>query len=160
MIETDLEPHSPSPPTSIHHPPTHAHGVRRVAYVSLGLLFVGIAVLGIILPVLPTTPWVLLAAYFFARSSKRLSHWLRRSPYFGHLIRDWEQHRGIRLPVKVFAVSMVTVVVGYTVLFSNAPEFAKWSAGCLGLIGMCVILFVVPTVRRGAVLTKPGEPGA
>ena len=127
---------------------------------ALGFLFVGIAILGIILPVLPTTPWVLLAAYFFARSSKRLSHWLRRSPYFGHLIRDWEQHRGIRRPVKAFAVTLVALVIGYTVGFSPAPEFAKWSAGCLGLIGVCVILFVVPTVGRGAVTTKAGEPGA
>lgn len=126
--------------------PIPASGVRRLAYLTLGLAFVGVAVLGVVLPVLPTTPWVLLASYCFARSSVRLNRWLRRSPYFGHLIHDWERHRGIRKPVKAFAVCMVTVVIGYTVMFSRAPQFAKWSAGVLGLIGVCVILFVVPSV--------------
>jgi uncharacterized membrane protein YbaN (DUF454 family) len=116
-------------------------------YLSLGLVFLGLAGLGAVLPVLPTTPWVLLASYFFARSSSRLDRWLRRSPYFGHLIRDWEQHRGIRPGVKAFAVCLVVLVIGSTVLFSRAPDWAKWSAGGLGCVGVSVILFVVPTVR-------------
>jgi uncharacterized protein len=136
-----------TPPANGSRLPEQARGVRRALYIALGLLFVGIAILGAILPVLPTTPWVLLASYFFARSSDRLSRWLRRSPYFGHLIHDWERHRGIRPRVKAFAVTMVVVAISSTILFSRAPEFAKWSAGILGLIGICVILFVVPTVR-------------
>jgi hypothetical protein len=126
-----------------------ATGLRRLLYVSLGLFFVGVGFLGVILPVLPHTPWFLLASYFFARSSDRLSRWLRRSPYIGHLIRDWNDHRGIRPGVKAFAVVLVALVIGSTILFSHAPVWAKWSAGCLGCVGVSVILFVVPTVRPG-----------
>ena len=127
-------------------PPVRASSVRRWMYLALGLMFVGIAVLGAILPVLPTTPWVLLAGYCFARSSPRLHRWLRATPYFGHMLRDWEAHRGIRWRVKLLAVCMVVTVIGSTVLFSSAPDWAKWSAAGLGSVGVSVILFVVPTV--------------
>lgn len=123
-------------------------GVRRLFFVCMGFVFVGIAVLGAILPILPTTPWVLLASYCFARSSPRLQKWLRRSPYFGHLIQDWENHRGIRKSIKITAVSMVFIVISLTCLFGRAPVWAKWSAAGLGLVGICVIVFVVPTIPK------------
>jgi uncharacterized membrane protein YbaN (DUF454 family) len=138
----------PIPTPIAHTPPAIVGGVRRLVYIGLGLFFVGVAILGAILPVLPTTPWLLLASYFFARSSARLHRWIRRSPYFGHLIRDWEMHRGIRLPVKVCAVGVVAGVITLTAVFSGAPAWAKWSASGLGAVGVAVILFVVPTVRR------------
>ncbi|CAN5533299.1 hypothetical protein BH11PLA2_BH11PLA2_39330 [soil metagenome] len=100
--------------------------LQRYIYISLGCFFVGLGYVGAVMPVLPTTPFLLLASYFFARSSPRLHRWLRRTPYFGHLIHDWEEHRGIRPRVKAMAVSMVLVVVGSTILFSNAPDWAKW----------------------------------
>ena len=132
-------------------------GVRRWLYVGLGLLFVGIAILGAILPVLPTTPWVLLAGACFARSSPRLHRWLKRSPYFGHLLRDWETHRGIRWRVKLFAVCMVVTVIGLTVAFGPAPDWAKWSAVGLGSVGIATILFVVPTVWDSQLKRKSAD---
>ncbi len=127
-------------------PPVQATGARRWLFLALGLFFIGVAVLGAILPVLPTTPWVLLAGYCFARSSPRLHRWLRNSPYFGHLLRDWEMHRGVRWRVKLFAVGMVVTVIGATAIFSSAPDWAKLTAAGLGSVGICTILFVVPTV--------------
>ncbi len=123
-----------------------ASGIRRWLFVALGFVFLSIAALGVILPVLPTTPWVLLAAGCFARSSPRLHRWLKRSPYFGHMIRDWETHRGIRWRVKLFAVCMIVTVIALTVIFGPAPDWAKRCAVGLGAVGICTILFVVPTV--------------
>lgn len=125
-----------------------ATGFRRRLYVALGLMFVGIGILGAVLPVLPTTPWLLIASYFFARSSPQLEAWLRSTPYFGPLIRDWEEHRGVRPRVKASAIGVVVLVVGCTCLFSRAPEWAKWSAAGLAAVGVGCILFVVPTVRE------------
>lgn len=136
-------------------PPVRATGARRLVYVSLGLFFVGVGFLGAVLPVLPHTPFFLLASYFFARSSERLDRWLRKSPYIGHLIRDWNDHRGLRPRVKATAVCLVTAVIGYTVGFSPAPVWAKWSAAGLAAVGVGVILFVVPTVRDRGASDKP-----
>jgi uncharacterized protein len=124
-------------------------GWRRVAFVTLGLLLVGLAYLGVLLPGLPATPFLLAASYCFVRSSPRLHRWLRKSPVFGRLIHDWEVHRGIRKPVKVFAVCFVIVVVTASVAFSGLPWWAKGAVVGLAAIGVTVIL-CLPTIGRGA----------
>ena len=126
-----------------------ASGLRRFLFVAAGLLCVGLAYLGAILPGLPTTPWVLLASYCFARSSPRLERWLKRSPIFGRLLHDWETHRGIRRPVKIVAVCLVVTVVSLSIAFGGLPEWLKWTIGGLAAIGVCVIVFVVPTINEG-----------
>jgi uncharacterized membrane protein YbaN (DUF454 family) len=126
-------------------------GLKRIAFVGVGLACVGMAYLGVFLPGLPATPWVLLAGYFFARSSPRLERWLKRSPVFGRLLRDWDEHRGIRLWVKVLAVILVAAVVTLSITLGNLPVWAKWIIGALAAIGVCVIVFVVPTIRNRAV---------
>jgi uncharacterized membrane protein YbaN (DUF454 family) len=119
----------------------------RWLYLSAGLVCVGLAYLGAVLPGLPTTPWVLLASYCFARSSPRLQRWVRRSPLFGRLVRDWEDHRGIRRPVKAVAVLMVVLVVSLSLTFRALPVWVKGVIAGLAAVGVCTILFVVPTVR-------------
>ena len=135
-------------PKAVRSAPAMATGIRRRLYVVLGLFFVGVGILGVILPVLPITPWLLLASYCFARSSPRLEAWLRRTPYFGSLIHDWEVHRGVKPRVKASAILIVVLVISSTVLFSGAPDWGKWSAVGLASVGVFCILFVVPTVRK------------
>lgn len=128
-------------------PPRLTRGLKRLLYVSAGLVCVGLAYLGAILPGLPTTPWVLLASYCFSKSSPRLERWLKNSPFFGRLIQDWEQHRGIRRPVKVLAVCMVVIVVTLSIVFGGLPPWLRWTIGGLAAVGVSVIVFVVPTIR-------------
>jgi hypothetical protein len=127
--------------------PTQARGVRRWVYLSLGLVCLGMAGVGAVMPVLPCTPWVLAASFFFARSSQRFHRLLYRSPYFGHILRDWEEHRGIRPWVKVTAVTCVVTFITLMAVFLKVSWWAKGSAIGLGAVGVCVILFVIPTVR-------------
>jgi uncharacterized membrane protein YbaN (DUF454 family) len=124
-----------------------ASGLRRALYLTAGLTCVGLAYLGAILPGLPTTPWVLLASACFARSSPRLQAWLRRSPVFGTLIRDWDDHRGIRPRVKLTVAVMIVAVVTASILSGRLPEWARWAVGASAACGLCVVLLVVPTVR-------------
>src|SRR5262245_60690786 len=126
-------------------------GLRRVLYVAAGLICVGLAYLGAILPGLPTTPWVLLASYCFARSSPRLESWLKRSPFFGRLLQDWQTHRGIRRPVKVLAVFLIVTVVSLSIIFGGLPEWLKWIIGGLAAVGIGVIVFLVPTIQRSEI---------
>src|SRR5204863_6987257 len=123
-------------------PPPLATGPRRLLYVTAGLFCVGMAYLGAVLPGLPTTPWVLLASYCFSKSSPRLERWLKRSPLFGKLLRDWDEHRGIRKPVKVVAVCLVVTVVTLSIVFGPLPVWAKWAIGGLALVGIGTIVFV------------------
>ena len=136
------------PPTSSGKP--RATGLKRVLYVAAGLACVGLAYLGAILPGLPTTPWVLLASYCFSRSSPRLERWLQRAPVFGRLLRDWNEHRGIRRPVKVVAVCLVVTVVSLSIAFGPLPVWVKCVIGGLALVGVGTIVFVVPTVKEGS----------
>lgn len=128
-------------------PTSQPTGVRRWLYLTAGLACVGLAYLGAVLPGLPVTPWVLLASYCFGRSSPRLQRWLLRSPVFGRLLRDWHEHRGIRRPAKVVAVVLVCAALTYSVGFAPLPDWVRVAIAGLGAVGLCVILFVVPTVR-------------
>lgn len=126
----------------------HATGLRRALYIAGGLLCVGMAYVGVVMPGLPTTPWVLLASYCFGRSSPRLQRWLRRTPAFGRLLRDWDEHRGIRKPVKIFAVLLIVTVVSLSILSGRLPDWASWVVGACAVCGICTIVFIVPTVRN------------
>ncbi len=128
--------------------PVLATGLKRFLFVAAGLASVGMAYLGAILPGLPTTPWVLLAGYCFSRSSPRLERWLKRTPIFGKLLRDWDEHRGIRRGVKIVAVCMVATVVTLSITLSGLPVCVKWVIGALALVGISTIVFLVPTIRR------------
>src|SRR5215213_7565487 len=102
-----------------------ATGLVRGLYLAAGLLNVGLAYLGVLLPGLPATPFVLTASYCFSKSSPRLERWLHRAPLIGRLLRDWGEHRGLRRPVKVLAVCLVVTVVGLSVTFLAIPAWVK-----------------------------------
>jgi uncharacterized membrane protein YbaN (DUF454 family) len=74
-----------------------------------GLIFVGLAILGVVLPILPTTPFLLVAAACFAKSSPRLQKKLLANKTFGPLIHEWQQHRSI--PRKAKRVALLTIIL-------------------------------------------------
>ena len=100
--------------------------MSRLVYRAIGILALGLAVLGAILPVLPTTVFVLLAAWAFARSSPKLHATLRSHPRFGPVLLDWERHGAIPRPAKIAAVVGMAISLAGVILFSRgwvAPAF-------------------------------------
>lgn len=91
-------------------------------WAGLGLLCVAMAAVGVVLPLLPTVPFLLLAAFFFARSSSRLHNWLVTHNLFGPLILDWQSSGAIRPAAKKAATVSIAAVFGLSVLLS-APFF-------------------------------------
>lgn len=89
---------------------------QRALWVALGFVFVGIGAVGVVVPGLPTTPLLLLAAACFARSSPRLYAWLLANRTFGPLIADYRAGRGVSLRVKASALTMMAVFVAFALL--------------------------------------------
>ncbi len=82
-----------------------------------GSICVGLGILGILLPVLPTTPFLLLAAICYSHSSERFYIWLLSNCFFGTYIRDWRENRGISMPVKLWVIFVLAVTMGISVVF-------------------------------------------
>lgn len=122
-------------------------GFKRLLAIALGFLFVGVGLLGVILPGLPATPFFLLAAYFFSRSSPRLHNWLLTWPLTGTLIRDWQHHRGVRWEVKAFALTLLPLVISSSIFFGKLNVALSALLIGLGLIGATVVL-CLPRIKR------------
>lgn len=105
----------------------------------LGFLFLGAGMLGVVLPLLPATPFVLLAAACFARSSEKWHRWLLASETFGPMIRNWEQSRCISCRVKLIGIVSMLLVGGYSVFFAVESQGLKMTGGLLIVIGLITI---------------------
>lgn len=90
--------------------------MKRWIFLTVGSLFVGLGVLGIFLPVLPTTPFLLLAAACYARSSERFYNWLLTNRLFGIHIRNYREGKGIALKVKVLTLVLLWIAISYSIL--------------------------------------------
>ena len=85
--------------------------MTKTLYLALGWIAVALGLLGVILPGLPTTPFMLVAAFAFGRASPRLRAWLENHPQFGPPIRDWEDRGAISPRAKQLAVGMMAVIL-------------------------------------------------
>lgn len=114
--------------------------IGRPLLFCLGILSVALGFIGIFLPLLPTTPFLILAAFLFGKSSPRLHSWLTSIPQFGDAIIDWEQHRMIRPKAKKKALLSIALVFSLSVIFGPSQISLKIM---LIVIGFCVSLFIV-----------------
>jgi uncharacterized membrane protein YbaN (DUF454 family) len=93
------------------------NNATRILLIVSGSLCVLLALVGMFLPVLPTTPFLLLAAYLFARSSERFYNWLIHNRWSGEYIRNYREGRGVKLWHKVIALTLLWVTIGYSAGF-------------------------------------------
>lgn len=115
-------------------------GRARWIYFTLGWLFVALGLVGIPLPVLPTTPFLLLALWCFARSSQRFHDWLYNHRLFGPPLREWQAYRVIPLRAKVIALGAMTASALYVALGTSAPWYGIAAMVAVMAVGAGVIL--------------------
>lgn len=119
----------------------------RYLWTALGWIFFALGVVGAVLPLVPTVPFMLLAAACFARGSERIHRWLVTHPRFGPPIEDWRRHGAIGRRTKRLSMATIAVVFGISVATRVAPEILAIQAVTL----TCVAAFI---------LTRPDRPAA
>ncbi|HRK37970.1 MAG TPA: YbaN family protein [Burkholderiaceae bacterium] len=126
---------------------------KRWALVAAGLLSLVLAVLGVVLPGLPTTPFVLLAAACFAKASPRLHHWLVNHRQLGPMVRDWEAHRSLPLRIKWLSTTLMTTMVLLSAWQFRGKPWLQVSLLTLGAVGAWVVWRIPtrqPTAKQDA----------
>lgn len=91
---------------------------KKVLFITLGTFFVGIAIVGIIIPILPTTPFLLLSAALYARSSKRFYDWLLNNRLFGKYIKNYREGRGIPVYLKIIVITLLWITISISIVFA------------------------------------------
>jgi len=119
-------------------PRLHDSPLVRAAFLGVGVLALLLGVIGIFLPVLPTTPFILLAAACFARGSERLHDWLLAHRIAGPIIRDWREHRSMPRGVKPWAFLMMALSFGVSIGLMESP----WHRLMLATIALILAAFL------------------
>jgi uncharacterized protein len=114
--------------------------VLRLFYLGLGWFCVGLGLLGIIMPILPTTPFLLLAVWAFSRSSPELAEKLRNHPKAGPYIRAWQDYGVIPPVAKIMAVLMMSAMGAYLSFYSPVPQ---WAAAVACVVMLVVSIYIV-----------------
>ena len=119
--------------------------MKRAFFVGCGSISLGLGIAGIFLPLLPTTPFLLLASACFLRGSERLHRWLLSHGRLGKYIRDFEAGRGIPARAKVVAIAMMWISIAFAVELVGHPV----AAGAMLLVATAVTIYLLrlPTLR-------------
>jgi len=105
--------------------------------VLVGSVFIGLGIIGIVVPLLPTTPFLLLAAACFARGSQRFYGWLMQNRWLGAYIRSYPEESSMPLKVKIFSIALLWVTISFSIMFFVSNFFLQ-----LILFGIVIIVSI------------------
>lgn len=105
---------------------------KKIFFIISGILSIFFAVIGVFVPVLPTTPFLLLAAYLFAQSSPKMYYWVLHNRLFGRYIRDYQEGRGIPLRTKVISIIFLWLTISWSI-YSVDNIYIR-----IGLLGIAI----------------------
>ena len=120
--------------------------IVRLALLVGGTICVALGLIGAFVPILPTTPFLLLAAACYARSSPRAYHWLLNNRVFGKYLRDYRDGRGLSSLVKVIVITLLWLTIGYSA-WVFIPVLAGKVLVMLVAIGVTIHLLRIPTTH-------------
>lgn len=123
-----------------------ANPLLRGIFAALGWLCVGLGAIGVVLPGWPTTVWLLVAAFFFARSSPRFYRWLLRHRVFGPIVRDIRAGLGLPARTKIFAISMIVLFAGGSAVYLGWQR--PWLGAIVAIVGAIGILYLLRLPTR------------
>ncbi len=109
-----------------------------------GAISLAMGAIGIFVPVLPTTPFVLLASFCFARGSPALHRWLFANQAFGPMLREWDEHRSIPYRTKIAAIAMMSTSLAASIAFAVDPTWLQVTLALLG-IALAIRIYRIPS---------------
>lgn len=115
---------------------------QRWIWLVCGVIALATGIVGIVLPLLPTTPFILLTAYCFSRGSVRYEHWLLTHPRFGPMVRDWRDSRAV--PLRAKQLAWVMMVISSVIAWWVLPAHVRWIPGVCCTV-VAVWLWRLPT---------------
>ena len=121
--------------------------VKRLIFVVFGSIFLFIGVIGVFIPILPTTPFLLLATACYLRGSERLHHWMINNSVFGDFIRNYIEGRGIRLTQKVSTLIFLWMMIIFSI-FYVIDSFLLRILMFLIAMTVSVHIIVLPTLKQ------------
>ncbi|NTS78896.1 YbaN family protein [Catenovulum sp. SM1970] len=113
---------------------------RKVTFLILGWFCVGLAIIGAILPLMPSFVFVLLASYCFSRSSDKYLHWLRTNKYFGETLVNYEKGRGLKPAIKCRAIAFIWGSIGVSIYFVQSNVYL---VALLALIAITLTIYLI-----------------
>jgi uncharacterized membrane protein YbaN (DUF454 family) len=119
----------------------------RGLFLAAGTVALLLGLIGIFLPLLPTTPFVLLAAACYARGSRRFYDWLLAQRTFGPIVHEWQQHRSIPYRTKITAIVLMSLMLATSIVFFVKPVWLKAILAVAGA-GLAIWLYRVPSRDR------------
>lgn len=123
--------------------------IVRALYMLGGTISLVLGIIGLFVPGLPTTPFVLLSAALYAKSSEKLYNWLLDNKFLGPRIKNYQRQKGVTLKGKYRIIGlMLTMVLISTFLILKNVLFAQIIVFSAGIIGAIVVRFVVPTAKE------------
>jgi uncharacterized membrane protein YbaN (DUF454 family) len=125
----------------------HASPVVRAALIAAGTVFLVLGIVGIFLPLLPTTPFVLLAAACYARGSRRFYDWLLASRTFGPMILEWRQHGSIPYRTKITAIVLMSVTLAVSIVFFVESTVLQLALATMG-VALAIWMYRIPSRDR------------
>jgi uncharacterized protein len=122
--------------------------LKRPLLLCAGWLCVGLGAVGIIMPLFPTTPFLLVAVWAFSKSSPELAERIRNHRVAGPYVRAWQDEGAIPLGAKIAAIAMMVGTMTYLAFYAAAPQWAIVAAG-LVMLGAAIFILTRPSSRRG-----------
>ncbi|MDA3912387.1 MAG: YbaN family protein [Bacteroidales bacterium] len=120
----------------------------KLLFVILGTVFLFLGILGIFIPGLPTTPFLLLTAAMYIRGSERLYNKLIANRYVGKYIKNYRERRGMSIRQKVYSIVLMWVMITVSNLFFIENLSVRLTVVAVGLIGTIVMGKIIPTYRE------------
>ncbi|MCG8572146.1 MAG: YbaN family protein [Spirochaetes bacterium] len=118
----------------------------KIIYIALGTISLGLGIIGIFLPGLPTTPFLLLSAALYVRSSQRLYHWLIEHKWFGGYIKNFQERKAMTLKAKILSLFMMWSMIICSVVFFVNNIYIKYLLFGLAIVGTISII-LIPTYK-------------